>query len=283
MPNHLPEPLQPSSYKQATLNGVRLMLSDGSINYTTTRQYTTYALTLPTIPKHRVLHAPGTTEIAVSLSGDYTLESASAFNNLLNPSNRGTLHTLAIQPYIIAAGNAATTPVLFSNCLYFESLSLTAAVGSHVRYSMVFKSIADWAPIAPFVIPSIPFVYPIPGSATGVIGATTLTAWTLQHTQALTASWLNHPTLRLPVYYRAGDTSTTLNFTTYKNPLMSDQVFTGAVNLTIANAIVTEVAYQYGGDTPTFTATVTDVSVANNPTESYLSLAGGPAAPSGWL
>lgn len=210
-------------------------------------QFTEYAVTPPTGPKQRTLHARGTKEISWSLAGDLTRESSSLLN-LLHPQWRGVaLNELQIQQGTEGGRFTASTPY----ALPWESVSFSAAQHSPVTFSISGKSTVPASSVIGLTKASLD--HPIPSWSTG---NSFVKAWSITHSVSLSPNWANDPQ-SLPSYYRPGSSRWQVQLTTVRTLMEHTIIKFVAGAFELMEAIVTSRSFQSGDRTAGFHYQVT--------------------------
>jgi len=234
--------------KLASINGVNVLITDGTFTQQNTFQYTHFGITPVIGFKQKTVHARGVTEVSFSLTGDLTQESASVFLQLLDSANRGTNFPVVIQQEL---------PGIFLNSCLTEDITLTGAQNGIVTWSLSGKCLQLPTPAGKLT--QIDFQHPIPAWASG---AELVSTWSLSHKVALKATWRNNQRA-LPTYYRPGESEYSLSFTTLTELREHDRISIGVADILIIEGLVLRRVFNTGGrnEPLKFQAEVTNVNI----------------------
>lgn len=233
--------------KAASISGAIVSLENGTWNSNNNFAYTNYAYTPPTGNKQKVIHARGTSEVSVSLSGNLTTEAAGVFLSLLSSSSRGQTYPVAIQQ---------DNPGTYFPRVVFEEVTLTGAPNSIVSYSVSGKSLTY---PTPGFVSQATWQHPLASWSTG---NTYVTSWSISHRVTLSAKWWNNQNA-LPYYYRPGESEYSLSITTNVGLMEHSSISIGIGGIGMISGVVTSRSASTGGrtDPQTYSVEITNVDV----------------------
>jgi len=250
--------------KLASINGVKVLITNATFNQQNNFQYTRVAFVPVTGFKQKTVHARGVTEVDFNLTGDLSLEAASVFKQLVDPANRGTRFPIVIQQDL---------PGVNLNPCFTEDITISGAQNGIVTWSLSGKCLR--LPIPAARLTQTEHQHPMPAWSSG---RNLIQSWSLSHKVSLQANWRNNQ-VALPNYYRPGESDYSLSFTTLTKLQEHDRISISIADVLIIRALVLRRGFSTGdrNEPLSFQAEVTNVNFATFSAATLLGTAFAPA------
>lgn len=258
--------LAPGHLKVTSVNGFILGASSVSLDSANNYSYTNYAITPPSGPKQKVLHARGTSVSSFNVSGEVTQEGA-GISSFLSSAIRGV-------QFAVIAGQGSSSGSLFACQL--ESFSMSGAPNGIVQFSASGKSpllVSGGGGLGAGLLHAVP---------AWSSGNDLVESWTVSHSIPLSPKFWNNQN-PFPAYFRPGQSEHQMQITTVQELREYDTISVGIGGVIMVSGMITNRVANFGGrqEVRKFNVQVTNVNVA----DSTLSVGMAPGAggsPDGW-
>jgi hypothetical protein len=253
--------------RYGVINGTTVNVTSANLQGNNNFSYTLYAVTPPTGPRQKVMHARGTAETVVSMSGELTQEGG-AIASLLGSNARGVGFGVTV-----SQGNLADS---VSSCI-LESFSLSGSPNGNITYSLTARSNVPVGS-GPPVISTRHHPVPSWSSGNGLI-----TAWSISHSVSLSAHYRNDQN-PFPAYFRSGESEHEFQIATVQEFREYDEISLGIAGMLMVSGVVTSRAVDYSGkagEPKIFNVNLTNVDI-NADSQSTGAIVSGGGSPDGW-